>query len=144
MAAQWSTAANLDRWVVGPWRRSSPAPPCQVPVQAATATPLPRRGKREGRIGCASVQRELGAAAEAEQAAWPVADGDSEEEGDACGECGGEGWMICDFCKGKKNNVKSEGTRVYRRCPTCKAAGFILCPRCRVFKCITFPESNES
>ncbi|XP_066326554.1 protein PHOTOSYSTEM I ASSEMBLY 2, chloroplastic-like isoform X4 [Miscanthus floridulus] len=62
----------------------------------------------------------------------------------ACEECDGMGWMLCDFCKGKKNNVKSEGTRVYRRCPTCKAAGFILCPRCRVYKCITFPESNES
>lgn len=43
------------------------------------------------------------------------------EEGVVCEACGGEGWLICDFCKGKKNNVKSEGTRVYRRCPTCKA-----------------------
>ncbi|XP_035821350.1 uncharacterized protein [Zea mays] len=62
-----------------------------------------------------------------------------------CGACGGAGWVLCDFCQGKKNNVKSEtGSRVYRRCPTCKAAGFILCPRCRVYKCVTFPESTES
>lgn len=102
------------------------------------------------------------------------------EEGvGGCGACGGAGWVLCDFCQGKKNNVKSEtGSRVYRRCPTCKAvskkdylfaspplhlfrvralilnsdgvtctcmqAGFILCPGCRVYKCVTFPESTES
>lgn len=45
------------------------------------------------------------------------------EEGvGGCGACGGAGWVLCDFCQGKKNNVKSEtGSRVYRRCPTCKA-----------------------
>ncbi|CAO2211499.1 unnamed protein product [Urochloa humidicola] len=136
--AQWSTAVSLDRWM-GPRSCSSP-PPAPVP-----AVPSRRRpAKRTGRIGCASVPRELGAAAEAEQTALPVVVEDSEEEGVACEACGGAGWMLCDFCKGKKNNVKSEGSRVYRRCPTCKAAGFILCPRCRVYKCITYPESNES
>ncbi|KAG0524503.1 hypothetical protein BDA96_07G217400 [Sorghum bicolor] len=136
--AQWgsSVAASLDRWIgIGPCRCSSPLPPFR-------AAALPRRrsrrsaGARNGRIGCASVPRELGTAAELP----PVV----EEEAVACEECSGLGWMLCDFCKGKKNNVKSEGTRVYRRCPTCKAAGFILCPRCRVYKCITFPESSES
>ncbi|CAO2207274.1 unnamed protein product [Urochloa humidicola] len=137
--AQWSTAVSLDRWM-GPRSCSSP-PPWKAPVPA-----LPSRRRRPARIGCASVPRELGAAAEAEaeQTALPVVVEDSEEEGVACEACGGAGWMLCDFCKGKKNNVKSEGSRVYRRCPTCKAAGFILCPRCRVYKCITYPESNES
>ena len=45
----------------------------------------------------------------------------SKEEGVACEGCGGAGWLLCDFCEGKNNNVKSEGSRVYRRCPTCKA-----------------------
>ncbi|PAN36161.1 hypothetical protein PAHAL_6G266300 [Panicum hallii] len=141
MAAQWSTAARLDRWT-GPWRRSSPLPPpCRAP---APAVPPRRRARRKGRIGCASVPRELAAAAEAEQATPPVVADGTEEEGVACEACSGAGWLLCDFCKGKKNNVKSEGSRVYRRCPTCKAAGFILCPRCRVYKCVTYPESNES
>lgn len=91
-----------------------------------------------------SVPRELAAAAEAEQAARPEVGADTEEGGVVCEECRGTGWLLCDFCKGKKNNVKSESSRIYRRCPTCKAAGYILCPRCRVYKCITFPESNES
>ncbi|CAL5013509.1 unnamed protein product [Urochloa decumbens] len=176
--AQWSTAASLDRWM-GPRSCTSP-PPWKAPVPAVPQRRRPAR--RTGRIGCASVPRELGPAAEAEQAALPVFDGDTEvsnlgafcsccprctawslplpnrrlmlpccifvacpkEEGVACDACGGAGWMLCDFCKGKKNNVKSDTSRVYRRCPTCKAAGFILCPRCRVYKCITYPESNES
>ena len=34
--------------------------------------------------------------------------------------CGGTGlWVLCDFCKGKKNNVKLESSRVYHHCPTC-------------------------
>ncbi|OEL30112.1 hypothetical protein BAE44_0008864 [Dichanthelium oligosanthes] len=113
--AQWSSAASLDRWIA-PWRRISPLLPCWASVPAVQ---LPRQARRKGRIGCASVPRELaGAAPEAERV-----EADTE---------------------GKKNNVKSDSSRVYRRCPTCKAAGFILCPRCRVYKCITYPESNES
>ncbi|KAK3123873.1 hypothetical protein QOZ80_8AG0637340 [Eleusine coracana subsp. coracana] len=137
MAQPWSSAASLDR-CVGHWRCISPPSPCRAPRQA-------RRTKTTWRIGCASVPRELGVAEEAEQAARPVIDAGSEEEGVvACDDCSGAGWLLCDFCKGKKNNVKSETSRIYRRCPTCKAAGFIMCPRCRVYKCITFPESNES
>ncbi|XP_066326551.1 uncharacterized protein [Miscanthus floridulus] len=140
MAQCSSVAARPDQWI-GPCRCSSPLPPFRAPL------PRRRRAERNGRIGCASVPRELGTAAEAELP--PVVVEGTEEEAVACEECDGMGWMLCDFCKGKKNNVKSEGTRVYRRCPTCKAvsslaAGFILCPRCRVYKCITFPESNES
>ena len=33
----------------------------------------------------------------------------SKEEGVACEGCGGAGWLLCDFCEGKNNNVKSEG-----------------------------------
>ncbi|CAL5005288.1 unnamed protein product [Urochloa decumbens] len=139
--AQWSTTPCLDRWMGS--RSCSSPPPWKAPVPAAP--PRRRPARRTGRIGCASVPRELSAAPEAEQAALPVFDGDSEVESVACDACGGAGWMLCDFCKGKKNNVRSsESSRVYRRCPTCKAAGFILCPRCRVYKCITYPESNES
>ncbi|XP_062194998.1 protein PHOTOSYSTEM I ASSEMBLY 2, chloroplastic-like isoform X2 [Phragmites australis] len=133
--AQWSSAASLGRWI-GPWRCSTSLPPCRASVSAVLP---PRRARRKGGIGCASVPRELGAAPEAEQV-----EADTEEEGVVCEGCSGAGWLLCDFCKGKKNNVKSETSRVYRRCPTCKAAGYILCPRCRVYKCITFPESNES
>ncbi|KAL6858974.1 hypothetical protein ACP4OV_017976 [Aristida adscensionis] len=133
--AQWCGGATLERCAVQ-WRRcGSPPPPCRESMPAVPR----RRRRRNGRIGCTSVPRELGA----EQTVLPVVDAD-EEEGVACDGCSGSGWLLCDFCKGKKNNVKSEGTRVYRRCPTCKAAGIILCPRCRVYKCITFPESNES
>ncbi|BAT06298.1 Os08g0520850 [Oryza sativa Japonica Group] len=46
------------------------------------------------------------------------------EEGVECEGCNGAGWLLCDFCKGKKNNVKSESSRIYRRCPTCKAVSF--------------------
>ncbi|KAL6661127.1 hypothetical protein ACP70R_000511 [Stipagrostis hirtigluma subsp. patula] len=139
--AQWCSAMSLDRWAVPRWWGcGSPAPPCRASLAAVVRQ---RRAWRNGRIGCASVPRELGTAAEAEQTARPVVDADDEEEGVACDGCGVAGWLLCDFCKGK-NNVKSEGSRVYRRCPTCKAAGFILCPRCRVYKCITYPDSAES
>lgn len=93
-----------------------------------------------------SVPREVAAAAAAE-AALPEVEAGMEEEGEVeCEDgCGGTGWLLCDFCKGKKNNVKSESSpRIYRRCPTCKAAGYILCQRCRVYRCITYPESNVS
>ncbi|KAL6644536.1 hypothetical protein ACP70R_016144 [Stipagrostis hirtigluma subsp. patula] len=141
--AQWCSAAvSLDRWAAPRrWSCGAPAPPCRASPPAVVR---PRGAWRNGRIGCASVPRELATAAEAEQTARPVVDADAEEGGVACDGCGGAGWLLCDFCKGKKNNVKSEGTRVYRRCPTCKAAGFILCPRCRVYKCITYPDSDES
>ena len=65
MAVQWSTAASLDRWVA-PWRLSPPLPPPAV------------RARSTGRIGCASVPRELAAEAEAEQAAPPVVVDDTE------------------------------------------------------------------
>ncbi|WVZ92164.1 hypothetical protein U9M48_038251 [Paspalum notatum var. saurae] len=133
--AQWSSSAgSLGRWA-GPWRCGSPLPPC---CRAPAPRPAIRRGS--SRVGCATVPRELGAAAEA---ARPEVD-DEEAGVVVCEGCGGAGWRLCDFCQGKKNNVKSEGTRVYRRCPTCKAAGFILCPSCRVYKCVTFPESSDS
>ncbi|XP_062191337.1 uncharacterized protein LOC133895188 [Phragmites australis] len=155
--AQWGSAASLDRWI-GQWRCRSPPSP-----RRASVPPVPpRQARRLWRIGCASVPRELGATAEAELAdgasslalgTHAIMQADSsprvfvtrpKEEGVVCEGCSGAGWLLCDFCKGKKKNVKSEGSRVYRRCPTCKAAGYILCPRCRVYKCITFPGSNES
>jgi hypothetical protein len=73
---------------------------------------------------------------------------DQSQQGDdnaviLCEDCNGKGWLLCDFCKGQKTNVKSENNRIYRRCPTCKAVGFVLCRKCKVFKCVTFPNSED-
>ncbi|GAB4837669.1 hypothetical protein Ancab_002520 [Ancistrocladus abbreviatus] len=65
------------------------------------------------------------------------------EAGIMCEPCNGIGWLPCDFCKGQKTNVKSETNRIYRRCPSCRATGYILCTKCKVFKCVTFPESSD-
>ncbi|CAN7060302.1 hypothetical protein IGI04_016033 [Brassica rapa subsp. trilocularis] len=72
--------------------------------------------------------------------------GGKEEEDEAaimCEDCNGKGWLLCDFCKGQKTNVKSENKKIYRRCPTCRAVGFVLCKRCKVFKCVTFPNPED-
>ncbi|KAL1360136.1 uncharacterized protein LOC107485319 [Arachis duranensis] len=61
-----------------------------------------------------------------------------------CEPCNGKGWLLCDFCKGQKTNVRAENKRLYRRCPTCRAVGYILCSRCKVFKCVTFPNFDDS
>ncbi|CAH8367093.1 unnamed protein product [Eruca vesicaria subsp. sativa] len=68
-----------------------------------------------------------------------------EEEGAVimCEDCNGKGWLLCDFCKGQKTNVKSENKKIYRRCPTCRAVGYVLCKRCKVFKCVTFPNLED-
>uniref|UniRef100_A0A0E0LWZ7 Uncharacterized protein n=1 Tax=Oryza punctata TaxID=4537 RepID=A0A0E0LWZ7_ORYPU len=139
-AAQWCGAAGLDRWVGQWWCTLSPA---RLP---AASSPSRRTMRKRKVVGCISVPREVAAAAAAEPAAPPQAEAETEEDGVECEGCNGAGWLLCDFCKGKKNNVKSESSRIYRRCPTCKAvrAGYILCPRCRVYKCITYPESNDS
>ncbi|KAH9305848.1 hypothetical protein KI387_010252, partial [Taxus chinensis] len=41
--------------------------------------------------------------------------------GVVCDPCGGNGWVICDFCEGQKTNVKARNNRLYRRCPSCRA-----------------------
>lgn len=38
-----------------------------------------------------------------------------------CEPCNGKGWLVCDFCKGQKTNVKADNKRIYRRCPSCRA-----------------------
>ncbi|XP_015169018.1 uncharacterized protein [Solanum tuberosum] len=54
------------------------------------------------------------------------------------------GWLLCDFCKGQKTNVKSETNKIYRRCPSCRAvSGYLLCSKCKVFKCVTFPNDED-
>ncbi|KAH6790953.1 chaperone protein dnaJ-like protein [Perilla frutescens var. frutescens] len=65
------------------------------------------------------------------------------DSGILCESCSGRGWLICDFCKGQKTNVKSENNRIYRRCPSCKAIGSTLCSKCKVYKCVTFPDDND-
>ncbi|XP_020582563.1 uncharacterized protein LOC110026108 [Phalaenopsis equestris] len=67
----------------------------------------------------------------------------SQNDGIGCYLCSGSGWLICDFCQGQKTNVKSESSRFYRRCPYCKAVGLVLCPKCKVFKCVTFPDLSD-
>ncbi|WMV38802.1 hypothetical protein MTR67_032187, partial [Solanum verrucosum] len=53
------------------------------------------------------------------------------------------GWLLCDFCKGQKTNVKSKTNKIYRRCPSCRAVGYLLCSKCKVFKCVTFPNDED-
>ncbi|XP_062098489.1 uncharacterized protein LOC133804340 isoform X2 [Humulus lupulus] len=43
------------------------------------------------------------------------------EGGILCEPCNGRGWLVCEFCKGQKTNVKAENNRIYRRCPSCRA-----------------------
>ncbi|RXH92367.1 hypothetical protein DVH24_033263 [Malus domestica] len=43
-----------------------------------------------------------------------------------CEDCNGIGWLLCDFCKGQKMNVKSETNRIYGRCPSCRTVSFEL------------------
>ncbi|KAL4570235.1 hypothetical protein LXL04_025886 [Taraxacum kok-saghyz] len=65
------------------------------------------------------------------------------DAGIECEPCDGRGWLICDFCKGQKTNVKSETNRIYRRCPSCRAVGYVLCSKCKVYKCVTFPDQSD-
>ncbi|GMJ15799.1 hypothetical protein HRI_005249100 [Hibiscus trionum] len=60
-----------------------------------------------------------------------------------CEPCNGKGWLLCDFCKGQKTNVKADNKRIYRRCPSCRAIGSLLCSKCKVFKCVTFPDGSD-
>ncbi|MBA0875742.1 hypothetical protein Goshw_016166 [Gossypium schwendimanii] len=84
-----------------------------------------------------------------------------------CEPCNGKGWLLCDFCKGQKTNVTADNKRIYRRCPSCKAVrlhiryktrtsqqvaalfriqyiiGYLLCSKCKVFKCVTFPNGSD-
>ncbi|KAI5403456.1 hypothetical protein KIW84_050868, partial [Lathyrus oleraceus] len=72
-------------------------------------------------------------------------DADTESEATImCEACNGKGWLVCDFCEGQKINVKAQNNRIYRRCPSCKAVGCVLCSKCKVFKCVTFPDFNDS
>ncbi|KMT17772.1 hypothetical protein BVRB_2g035180 [Beta vulgaris subsp. vulgaris] len=66
-----------------------------------------------------------------------------EKVGILCEPCNGSGWLLCDFCNGQKTNVKSQTNKIYRRCPSCKATGYILCAKCKVFKCVTFPDQSD-
>ncbi|KAG2691761.1 hypothetical protein I3843_08G022300 [Carya illinoinensis] len=65
------------------------------------------------------------------------------DAGIICELCNGKGWLLCDFCKGQKTNVKSKKNRIYRRCPSCRAIGYSLCSKCKVFKCVTFPNYSD-
>lgn len=62
-----------------------------------------------------------------------------------CEVCRGLGFFICDYCNGEKVNVpvKNRNNRFHRRCPTCRAVGVLMCSRCRVFKCVSFPDEHD-
>ncbi|XP_047980254.1 protein BUNDLE SHEATH DEFECTIVE 2, chloroplastic [Salvia hispanica] len=60
-----------------------------------------------------------------------------------CESCSGIGWVVCEYCKGVKTNVKGEKNKIYRRCPSCRAIGSVLCSKCKVYKCVTFPDIND-
>ncbi|RZC56894.1 hypothetical protein C5167_015734 [Papaver somniferum] len=66
-----------------------------------------------------------------------------EDIGIMCEPCSGKGWLLCDFCNGQKTNVKAQNNRIYRRCPSCRAIGYVLCSKCKVFKCVTFPDFSD-
>ncbi|XVF31238.1 hypothetical protein REPUB_Repub16aG0128200 [Reevesia pubescens] len=66
-----------------------------------------------------------------------------DDAGIMCEPCNGKGWLLCDFCKGQKTNVKADNKRIYRRCPSCRAIGYVLCSKCKVFKCVTFPNGSD-
>ncbi|XP_077236818.1 chaperone protein dnaJ-like protein [Tasmannia lanceolata] len=66
-----------------------------------------------------------------------------QDAGIICEPCNGRGWLVCDFCNGQKTNVKAENNRIYRRCPSCRAIGYVLCPECKVYKCVTFPDYSD-
>ncbi|XP_072991984.1 uncharacterized protein [Typha latifolia] len=129
-----SSTATLDRWMrLSPWSGSTPSsPPAWVSV-------LRKEKKRK--------EPSLAAANCIQSQQNPVIlQGQEEEEEEAgimCEPCKGRGWLLCDFCEGKKTYVKAENNRVYRRCPTCKAVGYVLCSNCKVFKCITFPDYSD-
>ncbi|VFQ83359.1 unnamed protein product [Cuscuta campestris] len=65
------------------------------------------------------------------------------DSGILCEPCGGKGWLLCDFCKGQKTNVQSATTKIYRRCPSCRAIGYVVCLKCKVFKCVTYPNAYD-
>ncbi|KAF5185276.1 chaperone protein dnaJ-like protein [Thalictrum thalictroides] len=66
-----------------------------------------------------------------------------ENAGIICEPCGSRGWLLCGFCNGQKTNVKAENNRIYRRCPTCRAIGYVLCSKCKVYKCVTLPDYSD-
>ncbi|XP_051119401.1 uncharacterized protein LOC127243435 [Andrographis paniculata] len=75
---------------------------------------------------------------------------EEEEEVDVgvmCECCSGKGWVICDFCKGQKINVRggdpNTSKRFYRRCPSCRAIGLVICTECKVYRCVTFPDQTD-
>ncbi|KAK6129849.1 hypothetical protein DH2020_036435 [Rehmannia glutinosa] len=66
------------------------------------------------------------------------------DSGIMCECCSGKGWLLCEFCKGQKTNVRAENNnRIYRRCPACRAIGSVLCSKCKVYRCVTFPDHND-
>ncbi|CAM8961313.1 unnamed protein product [Rhodiola kirilowii] len=111
---------------------------CAAPAKIASVPGMPKYVRSSSFSVCFSM-RPLAAFASVQQEVM-----DEEDDlGIVCDPCGGKGWILCDFCNGQKTNVKSKSNRIYRRCPSCKAVGCILCEKCKVFKCVTFPNYDD-
>ncbi|KAG0593634.1 hypothetical protein M758_UG005700 [Ceratodon purpureus] len=83
-------------------------------------------------------------AAKSEGAAPASVEGEEEDGPNLpCGTCDSKGWLVCSFCNGQKTNVQVRANKFYRRCPTCRAVGVVICPQCKVFKCVTFPDGVD-
>lgn len=95
-------------------------------------------------VYCTPVQQNPTAQQETyDQTVEETVEDDGEGVGIMCEPCHGRGWLLCNFCKGQKTNVKAENNRIYRRCPDCRGIGYILCSKCKVFKCVTYPDYSD-
>ncbi|PRQ27451.1 putative Heat shock protein DnaJ, cysteine-rich [Rosa chinensis] len=112
--------ASMMMMSISPWKLSSLR---TMPLPPSTTSRFPKLAQ------CSPIKQEP--------------EVDSSSAAILCEPCNGKGWLLCDFCKGQKTNVKSDSNRTYRRCPTCRAIGYVLCSKCKVFKCVTFPNYND-
>ncbi|PKA56593.1 hypothetical protein AXF42_Ash012723 [Apostasia shenzhenica] len=100
----------------------------QMPLPEGLLAGVGKKGRgRKGLVGavfCSTVQRGPDAQQERKMRVELAIEDDEEDEiiGILCEFCSGSGWLLCDYCKGQKTNVKSEkSSRFYRRCPNCRA-----------------------
>ncbi|XP_008798156.1 uncharacterized protein LOC103713122 isoform X2 [Phoenix dactylifera] len=128
--AVWNPSRSMD---LHRWLRCSPSSAGSSSATVAVAWRGKKRRTRLLAANCTPLRQSSDTQQQVEE----------EEVGIMCDSCDGRGWLLCDFCEGKKTYVKAENNRIYRRCPTCRAIGYILCAKCKVFKCITFPDYSD-
>lgn len=132
-----SNVVRLERWLRG----LNPLDPmsCGVAVDSWKRRKERRNGVRLIAVKCTPLL-----SPDTQQQA-DVSEVLKEDEGveTICEPCVGRGWLLCNFCDGQKTNVKAANNRIYRRCPNCKAVGYVLCSECKVFKCVTYPDYSD-